>query len=107
MRFADVRLIGIAVPSRRSIYRAIQGIPEKFTPVRILDTDAGSLLLSYRAKRLRPSARVFLDPRVGVEGLGTFLRVNRLRVVCLRWFDGLPELAPGEDLDLLVHGEDL
>lgn len=107
MRFGDLHLVGIPVDGLVSIDRAVRDAPEQFMPFRILRRAGHSLLLLRRTKRAKPSARVFLDPRLGVEGLGAFVRDNQLRVVCLRWFDRLPDLAPGEDLDLLAHGDDL
>ncbi len=38
-----------------------------------------------------------------------FSELNRLdvRYVVLRWFETLPEIAPGEDVDILIHDDDL
>jgi hypothetical protein len=56
----------------------------------------------------RPAARTarrYLSPVLGVAGL--LDEIAGLRYVVLRWSDTLPELAPGEDLDLLVADDDL
>jgi len=52
-------------------------------------------------------ARRFVDPRLTVEDF--FRELSRLgvRYVVLRWFDILPRIEPGEDIDILVADEDL
>jgi len=52
-------------------------------------------------------ARHHLSPVLGVAGLIDRLQNAGLDYVALRWFEGLPELEPGEDLDLLVSDQDL
>lgn len=54
-----------------------------------------------------PRARQYLSPVWGVSGLIERLADAGLSYVVLRWFDGLPELEPGEDLDVLVADRDL
>ena len=77
-----------------------------FRPALVVGRGRARYLVYVRAKAKKPSARLYLDPRVGVEGLIHFVRSEGLRVVALRWFDRLPALEPGEDLDLLIHGSD-
>ena len=52
-------------------------------------------------------ARHYLSPVLGVAGLLDRLEDAGLDYVALRWFEGLPELEPGEDLDMLVSDQDL
>lgn len=43
---------------------------------------------------------------MGVAGFIAALNERNLRYVVLRWFDTLPSVAPGEDIDILVHDDD-
>lgn len=56
-------------------------------------------------RRAPRTARRYLSADLGVEGL--LSACIALRYVVLRWYETLPEIAPGEDLDLLVADEDL
>jgi hypothetical protein len=63
-------------------------------------------LLKIRTKRpVRP--RVYFSPVWGVEGLARRLEEQGIRYAVLRWFESLPHLEPGEDLDVLVADEDV
>ena len=53
------------------------------------------------------SARRYLSPAVGVSGLPTLLDNVGVRYAVLRWFDELPHIETGEDLDILVADHDL
>jgi len=55
----------------------------------------------------RRRARRYLSPYWGVTGLAERLEERGVRYAVLRWFENLPEMEPGEDLDLLVADEDL
>jgi len=57
--------------------------------------------------KARRSARRFLDRGETPGGFFKSLDASRCRYVVLRWFDGLPELEPGEDIDILVDDEDV
>ena len=52
-------------------------------------------------------ARRYLSPVWGVPGLVTRLEGAGLAYVVLRWFEDLPRLLPGEDLDVLVSDRDV
>lgn len=54
-----------------------------------------------------PAPRVYFSPAWGAEGLAERLHRAGLKYVVLRWFEELPRIAPGEDLDVLVADEDL
>lgn len=58
-------------------------------------------------KRPRPRPRHYLSETVGVSGLIRRLEQDGLDYVVLRWFDDLPHLDSGEDLDILVADRDL
>ena len=54
----------------------------------------------------RPPSWVIGDD-LGVEGFFAELRDRQLRYAVLRWFDDLPYIPPGHDVDLLVHDDDV
>ena len=53
-------------------------------------------------KKVKAKARRYISPKVGV--VETFKRLNEAGVnyAVLRWFDELPNIKPGEDIDMLV-----
>lgn len=53
-----------------------------------------------------PAPRTYFSPVWGPTGLAERLKEAGLRYAVLRWFESLPEIAPGEDLDVLVADED-
>jgi len=53
-----------------------------------------------------PRARTYFSPAWGPAGLAERLNAAGLRYALLRWFEGLPHIEPGEDLDLLVADAD-
>lgn len=52
-------------------------------------------------------ARHYLSPVVGIAGLPDLLERHHIRYSVLRWFDALPHVEPGEDLDVLVADDDV
>jgi hypothetical protein len=61
-------------------------------------------------KRLGSKPRTnprFIPVRLGVDGVIAELNRRNVRYVVLRWFDRLPALPAGGDLDLLVHDDDI
>jgi hypothetical protein len=57
--------------------------------------------------RRPPRPRQYLSPILGVEGFIRRVEDAGLDYAALRWFEGLPRLEPGEDLDLLVADQHL
>jgi hypothetical protein len=56
----------------------------------------------------RPAThRRFIDHSLGVCGFLNTLKERDVSYVVLRWFEELPEVAPGEDVDILVSDEDV
>ena len=51
--------------------------------------------------------RRYIDYSLGVSGFLENLKKNSVNYVALRWFDDLPDVAPGEDIDILVADEDV
>jgi hypothetical protein len=75
-------------------------------------TREGSTVVRWAAaralpRRTRPSTRRYLRPGLSLDDF--FDELNRLgvRYAVLRWFDSLPDVEPGEDIDLLVADDDL
>lgn len=62
-------------------------------------------MFQIRGHRNRTRTRVYLSPVTGYAGLISRLEAERIRAVVLRWFEDLPTVEPGEDLDLLVADE--
>ena len=78
------------------------------------DDGQGPILLRFpelrgcRDRRPAPGAGPPLSlADVGGGGVHRRLEDAGLDYVALRWFEGLPELKPGEDLDMLVADQDL
>lgn len=55
----------------------------------------------------RWGARRYISPLAGVAGFFEELNEAGIDYVVLRWFETLPRLDPGEDVDLLVADEDV
>ena len=49
----------------------------------------------------------YIPADLGVDGVIAELNRRNVRYAVLRWFEGLPELPAGGDLDLLVHDDDI
>jgi hypothetical protein len=61
-------------------------------------------------KRLLPCPQMvqrYIDPALGIEKFFSILNERGVRYTILRWFEDLPELAKGDDIDALVHDDDL
>lgn len=55
----------------------------------------------------RRRARRYIPPEIGLERFFSTLNERRIRYVVLRWFDELPEIKPGGDVDLLIDDRDV
>jgi hypothetical protein len=49
----------------------------------------------------------YINPTFGIEQFFTILNERRIRYTILRWFEELPNLKKGDDIDMLVHDDDL
>jgi hypothetical protein len=69
----------------------------------------GGRLLVFRVlrRRLPRCARHYLPHTLGIAGFLRRISGEGIRHVVLRWFESLPELPDGEDLDILVADEHL
>ncbi|MHA1829479.1 MAG: hypothetical protein ACTSX6_12640 [Candidatus Heimdallarchaeaceae archaeon] len=66
-----------------------------------------SFLLVSRIARKTVNTRRYLSPMIGIEGFLKQLTSEGVRYVLLRWFEKIPKIDPGEDLDILVHDNDI
>jgi len=57
--------------------------------------------------KFRRRARRYIPPEIGLEQFFRTLRERHIRYVVLRWFDELPQIKPGGDVDLLIHDNDI
>jgi len=63
---------------------------------------AQKLLVWRNRRQTTGGARRYIPHRLGVKGFLEQLRDSQWKHVVLRWFESLPDVAPGEDLDLLI-----
>jgi hypothetical protein len=65
--------------------------------------EAGERLLVWPVRpRAAATVRQYIPHHLGAAGFLAQLRARAQRHVVLRWFESLPGVAPGEDIDLLV-----
>ena len=57
--------------------------------------------------KYRRRARRYIPPEIGLEQFFRILLERNIRYVVLRWFDELPQIKPGGDVDLLIHDDDI
>jgi len=58
-------------------------------------------------KESRRDARKYLTPLISIEQFYKRLNNANIRYVVLRWFEDLPIIEDGEDMDILCHDEDI
>jgi hypothetical protein len=70
---------------------------------------ADSRWLVFRVRRPQPytATRRFIPHSVGISGFFQQLQALEVQHAVLRWFERLPQLPAGEDLDLLVDDDSL
>jgi len=67
-----------------------------------------SLYLGLKNKRQRERiTRHYLSPLVRIEDFFKELNSKKINYCILRWFEELPKIEPGEDIDVLVGDNDL
>lgn len=65
------------------------------------------LLVWRNRRRTTGGARRYIPYRLGVKGFLEQLQARQQQHVVLRWFESLPAVAPGEDLDVLIDDAEL
>jgi hypothetical protein len=70
---------------------------------------SGPWLIAFRVRNPRPhiGVRRFIPHGPGITGVLRRLKNESIRHAVLRWFENLPELPAGEDIDLLVDDASL
>ena len=66
--------------------------------------------LQRMINRLLPCPQMvqrYIDPALGIEKFFSILNERGVRYTILRWFEDLPHLAKGDDIDMLVHDDAL
>lgn len=65
------------------------------------------VLLEVRRRKPSNQPRRYVPHGLGVAGFLARLQEEQVRYAVLRWFESLPEVPEGEDIDLLVDDDDL
>jgi len=63
-------------------------------------------LLKNRLRKNRGKRR-YIHPRLGVKGFFLALKEHDIQYSVLRWFETLPDVEAGEDIDILIADEDI
>lgn len=63
-------------------------------------------LVFKNLKRKKNATRKYISPELGIESFFKNLNQMNMNYVILRWFETLPNLLAGEDIDILVANED-
>lgn len=81
-------------------------VPLPFDEAALLRLELDSRALPIPDEKKRKSklrARRYLKPELGIDGLVAALDQAGYRYAILRWFEDLPAVAEGEDVDLLIE----
>lgn len=120
-RLVIAKLLGLpAIPARIvAMHPTAPRLPKSASPSRHKTWEAGASILRSAITRLvmrnsvsrrilgtwqRPRERV-VSRSLGVPGLFRALENQGVDYVVLRWFESLPDVAPGQDIDLLVSDD--
>ena len=120
-RFRDIRharYVALPLPLGAAgllgfAFGLVQFLLGRFALPRIVDCgrvrQSTQRLVVFRIRRPQPHAGVrrFVPHSLGVAGFFRTLSSEHIRHAVLRWFESMPELPPGEDVDLLVDDERL
>ena len=105
LKFLLMRLSIQLGESLRSAYRLGVGLLRKATPrlipFRWLQNVINSLLPCPQM------VQRYIDPEFVIEDFFSLLNKRGIRYTILRWFEDLPNLKQGDDIDMLVHDDDL
>jgi hypothetical protein len=83
----------------------MRSFPDR-SPSRRLKSLRDKLVARLTGRRVQKRVRAIPED-LGVEGFFAELRDRQVRYAVLRWFDRLPYVRPGSDVDLLVHDDDV
>ena len=104
---SSITALGASLPGliKNSVFRRLQ-----VAGVLSLKDDTGieqTVLAIEILKRVMPNARRFVSPWLGVLGFFQTLNQQQIDYAILRWFEDLPQIEPGEDIDMLVADKDI
>jgi hypothetical protein len=101
--------VGLIVVCVACLYHALLRRLDAPRWVRVESNGRSARLLVFRVRRrtLPRSARHYIPHQLGLEEFLRRLTGQGIRHAVLRWFESLPGLAEGEDLDILVDDDDL
>lgn len=118
--FNDYRHAQYVLCAPLDIYAYISGLPGLlrnifYKRVRVVGTiniedNFGSqcpVLIIEILKKTKLNARRYISPLLGVEGFFKYLNNEQVKYTILRWFEDLPKIMPGEDIDMLIADEDI
>ena len=104
----------VVVPVRPNIFSCVAMVMalifwafrrlESPTLMRLGDAGMGTTRIGFRVRRRRGhnGPRRYIPHQLGVERFFEELRNSSIQYAVLRWFETLPDVPPGEDIDLLV-----
>jgi hypothetical protein len=98
-------LVGLPGLLKNTVFQRIE-----VTGVLTIEDDWGlkqPVLLIKILKRVPPNARRFISPWLGVTDFFAALNQKQVSYAILRWFEDLPLIMPGEDIDMLVADQDI
>jgi uncharacterized protein YneR len=74
----------------------------------LISLERGRELFVFKnVKRVCSKNRRYISPILGVEGFFKELNQSKIKYSVLRWFDDLPNLPEGEDIDMLVDDPEI
>lgn len=113
--FAHARYVVLPLAASRATVLGLLGLAKHVLRGRVtlagvewfaIEPRVGRALLVAKVTRPKVGgARRFVSPVLGVDGFLAALGDRAVRHVVLRWFEQLPAVDPGEDIDLLVADE--
>ena len=105
LKFLLMRLFIQLIERVQSAYRLGVDLMRKLSP-RVIRFH----WLQRMINRLLPCPQMvhrYIDPTLGIEKFFSVLNERGVRYTVLRWFEDLPHLSKGDDIDMLVDDEDL
>ena len=105
LKFLLMRLFIQLIERVQSAYRLGVHLMRKLSP-RVIRFH----WLQRMINRLLPCPQMvhrYIDPALGIEKFFAVLNERGVRYTVLRWFEDLPHLSKGDDIDMLVDDEDL
>ena len=58
-------------------------------------------------ERIVPLRKLYISPRIGINEFFKKVKEEKINYVILRWFEDLPKLEEGEDIDILISDDDI